>query len=222
MCFSATASFVTAGITGAIGILAMTRARERRALPLAAAPLVFGLQQGIEGLLWLHLESATDNAATGGLAFLFLFFALVLWPMYAPVAVLLVEPGGRRRQLMYFCLAVGTGVGAYMLWWILARPPAAIIAAGHIVYVTGLGHALLIAPAYLVATGLPLLSSSRRSVVTLGAIVAIGSVVTYGFYWEAFVSVWCFFAAAASLTILGHFEHAHRRRLRLTAAGVAA
>ncbi|MBL8706983.1 MAG: hypothetical protein JNM30_19170 [Rhodospirillales bacterium] len=222
MCFSATASFVTAAMTGAVGLVAMTRARDRRALPLAAAPLVFGVQQGIEGLLWLHLSAAPTGAMTSALAFLFLVVALVLWPVYAPVAVLLVEPGERRRRLMRLCLAVGGGVSAYMLWWILTRPPAAVIADGHIVYVTGLGHAAAIAPAYLVATSLPLLSSSRRSVVALGGIVAAGSVVAYGFYWEAFVSVWCFFAAAASLAILGHFEHAHRRRQRLAAAGMAA
>jgi hypothetical protein len=222
MCFSATASFVTAGMTGAIGVLTITRARKRRALPLATAPLVFGLQQGIEGLLWLYLPAAPANATAGSLALLFLLFALVLWPMYAPIAVLLVEPSEKRRRLMQVCLAVGGGVSAYMLWWILTRPPAAVIADGHIVYVTGLGHALVIAPAYLVATSLPLLSSSRRSVVTLGFIVAAGSVVAYGFYWEAFVSVWCFFAAAASLAILGHFEHAHRRRVRLAAADMVA
>jgi hypothetical protein len=42
--------------------------------------------------------------------------------------------------------------------------------------------------AYIAATGLPLLMSSQRTVVVLGAIV-----VAYALYWEAFVSVWCFF-----------------------------
>jgi len=52
--------------------------------------------------------------------------------------------------------------------------------------------------------------SSHRTVTTLGFILLVGSVVAYVFYWEAFVSVWCFFAATASGVILFHFEAARR------------
>ena len=45
MCFSASASFVTAGITGAIGIVALTRVKGPREVPLAATPLLFAFQQ---------------------------------------------------------------------------------------------------------------------------------------------------------------------------------
>jgi hypothetical protein len=58
MCFSAAASFVTAGVTGAIGAVALTRVNEPRELPLAATPILFALQQSIEGLLWLNLPIA--------------------------------------------------------------------------------------------------------------------------------------------------------------------
>ena len=40
----------------------------------------------------------------------------------------------------------------------------------------------------------------------LGVVVLVGSVVAYLLYWEAFVSVWCFFAAAASSVILFYSE----------------
>jgi hypothetical protein len=55
--------------------------------------------------------------------------------------------------------------------------------------------------------------SSQRTVAMLGAIVSIGSIVAWLFYAEAFVSVWYFFAAAASVVILAHFERARRRRM---------
>ena len=57
MCFSASASFVTAAITGAIGIVTLTRVNEPRELPFAATPLLFALQQAVEGLLWLNLPA---------------------------------------------------------------------------------------------------------------------------------------------------------------------
>jgi hypothetical protein len=218
MCFSATASFVTAGITGAVGIVALSRVNEPRELPLATTPILFALQQSIEGLLWLTLPFAPDGSTSTGLTLLFLLFAEVFWPVYAPIAVGLIEPNGRRRQLMLLCLAVGAGVGAYLLWSIVTRPHGAVILDGHIVYVTKHEYSDAVALCYLTATSLPLILSSQRTVATLGAIVLMGSAVAYVFYWEASVSVWCFFAAAGSVVILGHFEWSRRRRLRIAGA----
>jgi hypothetical protein len=214
MCFSAPASFVTAGLTGAIGIVALTRVRQPRELPLALTPLLFALQQGIEGLLWLNLPLEPDGPLSNALAFSYLFFAEAFWPVYAPVAVWLIEPSERRRLLMIVCMGVGAGVGGYFLWWIVGHPPLATIQDYHIVYGTGFRQSDVVGIAYLAATGLPLLLSSQRTVVVLGAIVLAGLVVAYAFYWEAFVSVWCFFAAVASVAILCHFEWSRRSRLR--------
>jgi hypothetical protein len=89
-------------------------------------------------------------------------------------------------------------------------------------YHTGLPHPVsdgrappdAVRVAYLAATGLPLLLSSHRTVIIFGAIVLAGLVVAYAFYWEALVSVWCFFAAVASVVILCHFEWSRRHGLR--------
>ena len=215
MCFYASASFVTAGITGAIGVVALTRVNAPRELPFAATPLLFALQQGIEGMLWLNLPVAPGGGSLStALTFLYLFFAEAFWPLYAPIAAWLIEPSEHRRHLMVVCLGVGAGVGSYLLWWLLGHPHLATILDGHIVYVTEYQHPVAVGVAYLAATGLPLLLSSQRTVVVLGAIVLAGLLVAYTFYWEAFVSVWCFFAAAASVAILCHFEWSRRRRLQ--------
>ena len=218
MCFSATASFITAGVTAVVGIAALSRANEPRQWLLAATPLLFAAQQGVEGLLWLTLPLEPGGSVSTALIFLFLIFAEALWPVYAPLAVLLIEPDRRRRQVMWVCLAVGVSVGAYLLWWLLARQHGAVILDGHIVYGPDYRQADIVALAYLAATGLPLMLSSQRTVVGLGAIILVGSAVAYLFYWEAFVSVWCFFAAAASVAILWHFEWRHRRRPRIAGA----
>jgi hypothetical protein len=212
MCFSAQASFVTAGITGAIGIITLARVNEPRELPFAATPLLFAFQQTVEGLLWLNLPNAPDGSLTTVLTFLYLFFAEAFWPLHAPLAIWLIEPSVHRRNLMVVCLGVGAGVGVYLLWWLLGHPHIATIQDGHIVYVTEYRHIDAVGVAYLAATGLPLLLSSQRTVVVLGAIVIAGLVVAYAFYWEAFVSVWCFFAAASSVVILCHLEGSHRRQ----------
>jgi hypothetical protein len=215
MCFSATASFVTAGVTGAIGIVSLARVNDPRELPLAATPILFALQQSIEGLLWLDLPLAPDGSISTALALSFLFFAEVFWPIYAPIVVLLIEPKGSRRNLMFACLAIGAAVGCYLFWSIVTGPHSAVILDDHIFYVTEHRRSDVVALAYLAATTLPLFLSSQRTVVTLGAIIFLGIAVAYVFYWEAFVSVWCFFAAAASVVILCHFEWSRRQRLRM-------
>jgi hypothetical protein len=218
MCFSATASFITTGVVGAIGVACLYRAADPRERLLAATPLVFALQQGIEGALWLTLPTAPDGPAATSLTYAFLLLAEVLWPIYSPLAVLMAEPDERRRRVMRLCLMIGVGAAVYLLWSILIRPHSAAVTGGHIVYVTEYPHSVLTGLAYLAATALPLLLSSRRTIVVLGAIVLVGSAVAYAFYWEAYVSVWCFFAAAASVIILSHFEIAHRHRLRVARA----
>jgi hypothetical protein len=217
MCFSATASFVTAGLTGTLGIMALTRAEGPRAWPLAAIPLFFAVQQSIEGMLWLSLMTEPQGLMATELPLAFLFFAEVFWPVYVPIAVFLVEPNAKRRHLMLVFLAVGIGVGAYLLWWILGHDHGAAIIDGHIVYYTEDRHSDALGLTYLAATGLPGLVSSRRSVLALGFIILIGAAVAYAFYWEA-LSVWCFFAAAASGMILWHFERSRSRRQTIAGA----
>ncbi len=214
MCFSATASFVTAGITGAVGILALTRIHSPREIPLATVPIFFAVQQSIEGSLWLVLPEDPQGGSASALTLSFLVFAEVVWPLYAPLAVWLVEPNAGRRKPMLACIAVGLAVSTYLLWWIMTHTHSATIVQNHIDYVTEDRHSNAIGIAYLVATCLAMVLSSRRTLIVLGAIVLIGSVTAHIFYWEAFTSVWCFFAAAASIVILGHFEQTRRQRLR--------
>lgn len=213
MCFSPSASFIAAGVTGAIGFVALTRANQPGELSLAVVPIFFALQQGMEGSLWLSLPSAPEGALAIDLTFCFLLFAEVFWPVYAPLTIWLVEPHSSRRDLMLFCLAVGLPVSGYLLWWLLTRSHGAAIRDGHLVYGTEGRHAPMVGIGYVVATSLPLLLSSQRTLSTLGVSVLVGSVTAGAFHWEAFVSVWCFFAAAASVVIVCHFEFLRRQTL---------
>lgn len=222
MCFSATASFVTAGMTAAVGMVALSRISQGREAPMAAIPLLFALQQALEGLLWLALPSLAEGSPVGAFVtiatFLYLVMAEVFWPVYMPLAVLLLEPQIQRRGFMVLCLTVGVSVAGYLLWWIVTQPYGAVLQDGHIVYRTSHTPTVSLALSYLAATCLPLLLSSHRAMIALGAVILVGSAVAVAFYWEGFVSVWCFFAAAASLVVLGHFEWSRRQRLRLAGA----
>jgi hypothetical protein len=46
----------------------------------------------------------------------------VLWPVFVPLAMLLAELGRRRRKALSVFLAVGLGVGRYLLYLIVLIP----------------------------------------------------------------------------------------------------
>ncbi|HTN64549.1 MAG TPA: DUF6629 family protein, partial [Devosia sp.] len=161
--------------------------------------------------LWLTLPVAADAAIATDLTLVYLLFAQCLWPAYAPFAAAFAEPNHTRRRLMLACAGLGGAISLYLLWGILARSHAAGIDGGHIVYVTETPIPLVLGFAYLAATALPLLISSHRVVAWFGIVVLVGCVTAYLFYWAAFASVWCFFAAVASALLLFHFEQARRQ-----------
>lgn len=213
MCFSAAASFTTAGFTAMVGVAALARVQRREEVALAAVPVFFAAQQTVEGVLWLTLPVAQNSAATLGLATAFLLFAKVLWPALVPAAARLVEPSPPRRAMIAVCLAMGLVVGLYFLWSVLTHSVTADIGHNHIVYSGEPPAPLPIRLAYFVVVGLPAILSSFQTLRLLAAIVFVGSVISYIFYWEAFSSVWCFFAAAASAVIAFHFVQARRHSL---------
>ena len=43
-------------------------------------------------------------------------FGASILAIYAPIAVLLIEPSEMRRRIMLLCLAAGAGVAAYLLY----------------------------------------------------------------------------------------------------------
>ena len=114
MCFSATASFAAGAFLLGLGTLTLKSARRPREIPFAAIPLLFAIQQLTEGVVWLSFRDEAPLLNTA-MTHVFSFFSHVLWPIYVPIAVLLIEPPGRRRQALLAFVAAGLAVGAYLL-----------------------------------------------------------------------------------------------------------
>jgi hypothetical protein len=215
MCFSATASFATAGLAATLGLVALGRKPHRHEGLLAGMPLFFAVQQAAEGALWLALERGGDAREIADLTLFFVFMAEAFWPAYASFAVYRAERDRQRARLIRMCLATGIALSLYLIWGVISRPQKAEIELGHIVYQAEFAYPQLLGLIYLGTTGLPMLLSSQRVVALLGAVVTMGSATAFLFYTEAYISVWCFFAAASSGLIVFHFERARRQRLVL-------
>lgn len=91
MCFSASASFIAVTSLLAFGAIAVRKANEKAELPFAAIPLLFGVQQVLEGIIWLTFRFDTPLLNTV-VANAYLLFSHVLWPIYVPFAALMLEP----------------------------------------------------------------------------------------------------------------------------------
>ena len=208
MCFSATASFSAASITAVIGVATLRQVKHPRELLLAAMPLLFAVQQAIEGALWLKLPAGGGRDAALALSLYFLVFAKVLWPAYVAPAVLLIEPDLRRRRVLYALAALGCTISLYMLNRLIENPPPVAIC-GHSIDYGGNEYALSWQSfLYLLCTCVPLLLSSSGAIRRFGAIVVTGFLVSVTTYFATFISVWCFFAAAGSGVLYFYFRRA--------------
>lgn len=211
MCFSATASFSLSAAAGVVGVAALKQTTSKNEVPLAAIPLIFGIQQLIEGLLWLNVSGSGESCAVTGLSSGYLFFAEVIWPAYVAIAVLLVEPERRRRCVLVAAALTGGLVSAYLLYDLVSDLPTAFVRGRSIGYSEDAGYLTLDQLPYLISTMLPLLISSHPAVRNFGVLVAAGFLVSAYVYSETFVSVWCFFAAASSVVLYLHFKRAALR-----------
>lgn len=210
MCFSATASFTVAGIIAATGAAILYKPRASGETALAVFPLLFAIQQSIEGLLWLSLSGTnTDSPQIRLLSTLFIIFAEIIWPVLTPAAVLMSEPERTRRAILRFLAALGLMVAGYLLYAALASPFSADIRNHNIHYFNDFSYLLPYRLFYVIAVSGPLLLSSWRTLQTFGVLVFLGYVISLYGYSGGLISVWCFFAAAASGTLYFHF---HRPR----------
>lgn len=204
MCFSATASFSASAALLGIGAVTLHKARQPRERPFAAIPLLFGIQQLTEGVLWLGFGWDTP-ALNAVLTQLYSFFSHVLWPAYVPLAAWALEPRGPRRHALALISAGGIAVGAYLLYSMLATPIVARPIGNHIDYDSPHFYAAVVMTLYLTATTGSMLLSSRRVMKLFGALALAGALAAWWFYARWFISVWCFFAAVLSLVIWLHF-----------------
>ena len=204
MCFSATASFTGGVIISSIGVAAIRKNSEPSQRLFAAIPMLFGLQQAAEGFVWLALQSPGHDLLLKVSAYIFLVIALVVWPTMLPLAVLQMEKLKQRRRALYVSLATGMAVSFCFVIYILIFKMTAQISSYHILYAIDYPQqiASLGAIAYIIATIPPLFVSSQRGMGLFGMIIVLSYCVTRFFYGEYLISVYCFFAALASVVIL--------------------
>ena len=209
MCFSAEVSYAAAAVLVPAGAVAMHRAyqTDRKYLPIAALPLLFGLQQLAEGLVWSSGARA-DRAWVETFSLAYMFFSWLAWPVWVPFSTYFLEPCRRRHVYLVFAI-LGGMLGAMQYFpyfahqeWLVTRfLPRAIVYDGTVLFVFIMRREQTYA-VYLFVIIAPLLSSSHRRANVFGLLICLVVVVVYLFFRYAYISFFCIGGALMSLYII--------------------
>ena len=205
MCFSASASFIAGAALTATGAATLRMTLRKAEIPFAAIPLLFGIQQILEGLIWLSFRNASPlpNAV---LTFAYSLFSHVLWPMFVPFAVSGLERVPWRRRAVAACQLAGVAVGLYLLYFLINFPVTSRVLGSHIVYESPHFYIISVMVLYLIGTCVSGLLSSDRIIQWFGAATFVTFVAAYLIHAATLVSVWCFFAAVLSFIVYIYFR----------------
>jgi hypothetical protein len=212
MCFSATANFVGSGVLGTVGVVTLTRVRHRRELLFAALPALFAVHQFIEGFVWLGLDGILSPVVAHDMGAAFMLYAQGLLPFLLPLSVLLFEPNGKSRGRMVPFLVLGGATTLYILWALTAYPLELFVRGNSIVYINQATNNTAVGLLYVIATCGSLFFSKIRMMVLFGAANLLILLVVMAFKRYAFTSLWCAYAAVASVIILAYFWQSHAAR----------
>lgn len=205
MCFSATASFIAGTALSAAGMITLGMTTRRVEIPFAMIPHLFGLQQLIEGMIWLSFGNKILNG-NASLTLVYSVFSHVLWPIYVPFAVSLLETVTWRKKALALCQIAGLAVGLYLLYFIVQFPVTSRVLGRHIVYESPHFYIAFVILFYLIATCVSSLLSSNKTIQLFGALSLITFLAAYVIHVATLVSVWCFFAAILSFIVYFYFR----------------
>jgi hypothetical protein len=212
MCFSAGASYTSAALLTFIGFGCIKKVSHPKQLFLAFIPIIFALQQLMEGILWTSTNEIADFVQWAPLAKnIYLTIALFVWPVWIPLSLFAIESVPSRNWLLAAFLAAGcVYVALYGNELIIRHRWEGIdvkVISHSIQYDLPFNFGWFYTFFYTAVTVLPFLFSSWKYMWMIGVGIFIGLLIAHFFYLTTFLSVWCFFAAVASLGIYFVIKH---------------
>lgn len=203
MCFSPEASFAGGIIISSIGIATITKVHNSSQVLFASIPLFFGIQQIVEGVLWLTIPDPEFAGIREISTYIFLIMADFLWPTMIPLSVLFMEKDIKRKRILRILLGLGIILSMYYAFCLLFYNVTPEIRGYHIYYKTDFPASLSMVAfiIYLIVTITPLFVSSIKRTHLMGILMFLSCLVTAIFFTQYLTSVWCFFAALLSAVI---------------------
>ncbi len=207
MCFSAQASFTTSFILLLVGLLSITQVKSPRQIMLASIPLLFSIQQLCEGILWLTLSYDALPFLSIIMTYSFLFFAFIIWPIWIPCTLFMIEKNRFSRKILILLIVIGITISFYCLYLLITHGSWAQIIENHIFYnfyvpffyrikqkTMALLYCIPVVGSFFIAS-IPILK--------FFGLALLASILITNTFWKLyFTSVWCFSAALLSIMVI--------------------
>jgi len=201
MCFSMGASFAASGVLAVVGGASLKVAKKDEKI-LAIFPIVFSIQQFLEGIQWIYLKQGNVCQVSG---YGFLFFAYAFWPLYVPLAIYIFDKA--RRKILIYPLIIGALVSGFFITLFFTNTLTITQEWRSIAYNLHAPIKAYVIIAYLLAVFIPLLTSSNKFLRWFGLINIVLAIMAAYLHVETFASVWCFFAAVSSIVFFIYLKY---------------
>ena len=199
-------------VLGAVGVVTLTKVKHRREVLFAALPTLFAIHQFIEGFVWLGLDGILSPVVAHNMGAAFMLYAQGLLPFFLPLSVWRFEPDRKSRSRMLPFLVLGGATTLYILWALTAYPLQLYVKENSIVYINQATNNTAVAFLYVVATCGSLFFSKIKMMVVFGAANLAILLIVMEVKRYAFTSLWCAYAAVASVIILAYFWTSREER----------
>jgi hypothetical protein len=158
------------------------------------------------------LDGILSPAVAHNMGAAFMLYAQGLLPFLLPLSVMLFEPTVKSRRRMLPFLVIGASTTLYILWALTAYSLQVFVRGNSIVYINPATNNTAVAVVYVISTCGSLFFSRVTDMILFGAanFVILMTVMAVKRY--AFTSLWCAYAAVASVIILAYFWKSSKHR----------
>jgi hypothetical protein len=211
MCFCEPVSFAAGGVLIGGGAFAGWKAFtiNKRYFPVSQMPTMAGLQQFMEGHVWMGVNN-TDPSMIWWAAMGFIFFSWLMWPLWIPFSVHFLEPPGNWRKLPLRGFAlVGLAFGLILFVphlfhpsWVDVRISRNSLSYEDTMFLDYLIPRWLTYVIYLSLIIMPTVISTYLHIRLFGLTLIAVIAVVYLFLAYAYISLFCFLGGLATIHLI--------------------
>ena len=201
MCFSASASFTASAALTVAGVVTIKQVKQSEQFLLALIPMIFAIQQAVEGWIWLLQSHPGPAWLESLLSHIFPIIAYTFWTIWVAYSVRKIETDQLRYTILSILLIIGIADGLFFLYFMLSGPLTIDIINHSIHYAFNF-------PFYAISQwlyGIPILGATLVSRYKLINLFGIGLIISYNiarfYFTPTYPSVFCFFSALISVII---------------------
>jgi hypothetical protein len=211
MCFSASMDLTAGMLVTGLGVDALSHVTKREQRPLAALPLLLGVHQLVETVVWWRVDGQASAQASAVAVFVYLLIALGIVPLLVPYAFLRLKL--TPPAIGWICLGAGVASMGLDLWGMGHGPMTAHRDGHHLAYDPSMPYSQIGLPLYVFATCLPAILARSNLIRLFGVMNLIVVSILAALAQSGVISLWCVWAAATSFLICAYLRREARANL---------